>query len=271
MTTHKSECRQAEDNTIPQAWNTVQLEDLPWCASRLSSTLAMNIFGRRRKESAQLPSSSSSPSKGHHSNPISVLAASLPRSYRQQNSGSDSNSGGTFTPPRQQRQKRNDASLPATPTTAGKENAFPAASADRTQHRNATAPAGRHEAYNLSGDTYISELGQIQHGRISGDPAQPAFMVTGSGAGQQHHTVTGAGKQNLPPIPRDPSSKQDISLKALPNLKIANRRMSTGSIPSIDAMMSNNRMADTAELQVSFEIAASELQALDSLKPLISN
>lgn len=203
----------------------------------------MHIFGRRRKESSQ-PSPTSPPGRGA----ISVLSASLPRSYRQQNSSSSG-----LIPS----QKTSNAALPATPThypaastsnAVGKENAAPGPKA-RAHH--ATAPASGHGPYHASEDPHSNEFGQIQHARPSTDSSQPAFMVNGGGAGQQHHhTVNGTSKQSLPAIPRDSSSKDDLNLKALPTLKIANRRMSTGSIPSIDAMQSSNKVTETAELQV---------------------
>lgn len=199
----------------------------------------MHIFGRRRKESSQA-SSTNSPSKSA----ISVLSASLPRSYRQQNSSSNGLPAGS---------KGREADLPATPSPSSskateKENAAPAGK-PRAHH--ATAPASGHGAHSHAGNTYINELGQLQHVRPPLDSTQPAFMVNSGGAGQQHHhTVNGATKQSLPPLPRDTSSKSDLHLKPLPNLKIANRRMSTGSIPSIEVMLSNNQIAETAELQV---------------------
>lgn len=231
---------------------------------------AMNLFGRRRKESSQPSSSSStsSPAKGSSGvNPISILSATLPKSYRQQQSGSTSSS--TTTTPKKGQKNGNDAALPPTPTTI--------ISPDKENHANvkprahhATAPAsaagGRHHYPSGTSSTHghdatmhINEVGQMVYSNQAQN-GQPAFMVNGTGAGQQHHhphdhaatLPSQQGKHSLPPIPRDPSSSKDLNMKALPNLKIANRRMSTGSIPSIDAMLASNKAAaDTAELQVS--------------------
>lgn len=205
----------------------------------------MHIFGRRRKESSQPSSSSSAASSPAKSNALSILSASLPRTYRQQNGSSNGLTGS-------KKDSNCNAALPAIPDSHDllKENAAPS-SKPRAHH--ATAPASGNGQYHTGGGVHINELGQIQHARPSTDSSnhvqQPAFMVNAGGAGQQHHQ-TGADKQSLPPIPRDSSSKHDLNLKALPTLKIANRRMSTGSIPSIDALLTNNRATDTAELQV---------------------
>lgn len=217
----------------------------------------MNLFGRRRKESSQpLSQQPSTPSKGS-SNPISILSASLPKSYRQQQ---QQQNGSSTTP---QKGQKNGSLPPTPPIIVDKENTNV-----KPRAHHATAPASataaaaaaqhqyHHNVATDSGGMHINELGQMESRQQPHQNGQPAFMVNGSGAGQQHHHQSttlpsaGAGKHSLPPIPRDPSSSKDLNLKAFPNLKVSNRRMSTGSIPSIDAMLSSNKAAETAELQV---------------------
>jgi hypothetical protein len=204
----------------------------------------MNLFNRRRKESSQSSQQQQPPSTPTTKKGIAVLSASLPSSYRQQKSSTK------------------DAALPPVPALSpDKENAAPTANfalTPREQHAS-TLPAS-HQAYNSSTNNerllQINEWGQMQYDNPSGSSltAPPAFMVNSGGAGQQHHPASPSmsmsnGKHNLPPIPRDPSGKRDLNMKALPVPKIANRRMSTGSIPSIDAMMVLKN-TETAELQV---------------------
>jgi hypothetical protein len=225
----------------------------------------MNIFGRRRKDSSQ-PSTSGSSSGV---NPISILSATLPKSYRQQQ---QQNGNGT----KKGQKHASDAALPPTPPISPDKENHTAAGGVQVKPRahHATAPAssaaaGHHQQHyhvgthdsngHHNGSMYINELGQMEFSSSSHPPTsprQPAFMVNGTGAGQQHHqhhssTLPSQVKHSLPPIPRDPSSSKDLDKKAMPNLKIANRRMSTGSIPSIDVMLASNKAAtDSAELQV---------------------
>lgn len=222
----------------------------------------MNIFGRRRKESSQ-PSGSTAKGSSSGVNPISILSATLPKSYRQNNTSTAS--------PKKGQKIGSDAALPPTPPLSPDKENNHFNVKPRAHH--ATAPASaaaHHQQYHVgshdsnghyTGGVFINELGQMEHSNHSQQQqlppshqnGQPAFMVNGTGVGQQHHHSSSTRTDHgLPPIPRDPSSSRDLNLKAFPNLKIANRRMSTGSIPSIDAMMANNKAAtDAAELQVS--------------------
>ncbi|KAK9899637.1 hypothetical protein P389DRAFT_207285 [Cystobasidium minutum MCA 4210] len=223
----------------------------------------MNIFGRRRKESSQ-PSGSTAKGSSSGVNPISILSATLPKSYRQNNTSTAS--------PKKGQKIGSDAALPPTPPLSPDKENNHFNVKPRAHH--ATAPASaaaHHQQYHVgshdsnghyTGGVFINELGQMEHSNHSQQQqlppshqnGQPAFMVNGTGVGQQHHHSSSTRTDHgLPPIPRDPSSSRDLNLKAFPNLKIANRRMSTGSIPSIDAMMANNKAAtDAAELQLCY-------------------